>query len=110
MDGFNYLESSASSGLDSGQEETTPSYLQAADIHSFANGQGSISDSNSWLSSAAEFSMSAIARGLTSAYNIIPAANRMFGGSMEYAKTEDVLRTFDDNTANYYLEHQGTPD
>lgn len=86
-----------------------PSYLVAADTHSIANGQQSFLNPASWgdrLGNAAKFVASATARAVTSTYNIAPTIGNWFGGEFEKADTETVLRNFDDNLGNYYVENQ----
>jgi len=88
-----------------------PSYLIAADAHTVGNDQGSMLDPTTWLdkgSNVVAFTLSAGARAVTSAYNIVPEIGNFFGGEFEQSKldTEQILRSFDDNLGNYYTEHK----
>lgn len=86
-----------------------PSYMVAADTHAVANNQGSILDPTTWddrAASIAKFSLAATARAVTSTWNIVPTVGNWFGGEFEKLETEDVLRTFDDNLGDYYVNNR----
>lgn len=85
-------------------------YLSSADIHNYSNGQGSVEDSSSWISDSAKFTMSALTRGVTSAFNTIPGTVNLFGGNLGYLETDAVLSAFDDDLGAYYRANKDSVD
>jgi hypothetical protein len=87
----------------------------AASSHSIGNGGLSLVEPSTWLDSAdkgAKFAVSTITRAVASTLNIAPElGNWVQGkGTYETIKTEDVLRSFDDNLGYYYAKNRGSID
>lgn len=79
------------------------SIIGAADNHNIANGE------ESWLdkvSQVPEFAAVSAVSGLNSLVNSGKAIANIFGADLEETKTEDVIRGFDDNLADYYSSVQ----
>jgi len=98
-------------------ESNVPDYMYAADVHQVANGKTSVVDGSNTigpdLSGAADFgkfAVSAVARAVTSAFNVVPNVANWFGADISEISTYQVLKGFDDNLASYYNENRNTID
>lgn len=94
-----------------GQSDVIPEYAYAADAHQVANGKESVIDGA--IDSGtdfAKFTVSAMARAVTSTINTVPAVANLFGADMDELKTDSVLRMFDDDLTAYYQQNQESVD
>jgi hypothetical protein len=93
-------------------DQELPSYMYAADVHNIANGAPSVVEgASSTFDALTKGTVSVIARGITSAFNTVPAASNWMGlTDIPEWQTEDLLRSFDNDLAAYYSEHRDTVD
>lgn len=91
-------------------------WQQSADLHSYANGQHSVEEDDSMLSGMAKYTASLVTRTATSVLNTVPStvnfAADAFGSEYRanIIDTEEVIRHFDDNVADYYAENRDSID
>jgi len=83
-----------------------PSYLIGANNHQVASGASAIES----VSDIGRFAVSAVARAVTSVYNIVPEAINWMGGHVDTLDTYDVISKFDNNLADYYQANHGSID
>ena len=94
-------------GVTIGSADDSAPLFVAADVHNFANNQGSFwDDPLGDIAGVPKFIGLGIASGLNQLYNIAPTIGNWFGGDFEQNKLADTLAQYDSDLAKYYTEHQ----
>lgn len=108
---FEDLFQTASEQLDTPSDSAAglPSYLHAANNHQLAGSGFSLMEPSSYkdaILDTGKFAVSAVVRGISSVYNIVPSMANWAGADIEEADTYNWISKVDSNLATYYAEHE----